>query len=150
RLILQRSSVLISMCTTNRPNRTITHLTLTHSLLSNPCAVHRDLPSFPTRRSSDLRETLIHRLTTPDGAAIGLRGEYLDAFERRDLDPTLHRKAYLEVLRQSGVSDERVAETIYASTVDVDSWVPYPDTEQALRASAHAGLAVGVLRDIAW
>src|SRR5699024_11913338 len=29
------------------------------------------------------RETLIHRLTTPDGAAIGLRGEYLDAFERR-------------------------------------------------------------------
>ena len=96
------------------------------------------------------RETLIHRLTTPDGAAIGLRGEYLDAFERRDLDPTLHRKAYLEVLRQSGVSDERVAETIYASTVDVDSWVPYPDTEQALRASADAGLAVGVLSNIAW
>src|SRR5699024_182641 len=90
------------------------------------------------------------RLTTPDGAAIGLRGEYLDAFERRDLDPALHRKAYLEVLRQSGVADDRVAEAIYASTVDVDSWVPYPDTERALRASADAGLAVGVLSNIAW
>lgn len=95
-------------------------------------------------------ETLIHRLTSSDGKKVGLRGEYLDAFEQRDLDPALHRKAYLEVLRQSGITNSAVAETIYESTVDPACWLPYPDTEQALTAVSNAGLGVGVLSNIAW
>lgn len=95
-------------------------------------------------------EALIYRLTNPDGKEIGLRGEYLDAFEQRDLDPALHRKAYLEVLRQSGITNPTVAKAIYETTVDTASWLPYPDTDRALKAVSGAGLAVGVLSNIAW
>jgi len=95
-------------------------------------------------------EQLIHRLTNPDGAAIGLHGAYLDAFQQRDLDPALHRKAYLEVLRQFGITEPDVAAAIYESTIDVESWLPYPDTGKALKAVNANGIAVGVLSNIAW
>lgn len=96
------------------------------------------------------REELMRRMTTASGGLTGLRGEYLHAWQNRDLDPELHRKAYLEVLRLSGVTDEGAANALYERTVDPLSWVPYPDTEAALKGLAAAGAAVGVLSNIAF
>lgn len=97
----------------------------------------------------DEREDLMLRLTTSRGS-VGLAGEYLDAWDSRDLDPDLHRKAYLEVLRLSGITDERNAVAIYERSVDPRFWVPYPDTESALKGLAGAGVPVGVLSNIAF
>lgn len=95
-------------------------------------------------------EELMRRMTTSSGGLVGLEGEYLQAWHDRDLDPMLHRKAYMEVLRCSGVTDERVAAAIYERTVDPMSWVPYPDTEATLKGLSGAGFAVGLLSNIAF
>lgn len=98
----------------------------------------------------DGREELMRRMTTAAGRLGGLRDEYLHAWENRDLDPELHRKAYLEVLRLSGVTDAHTANALYERTIDPLSWVPYPDTEAALKGLASAGVTTGVLSNIAF
>ena len=95
-------------------------------------------------------EELIRRMTTATGDKVGLTGEFLEAFERRDLDPALHRKAYLELLRLSGIADPTNATAIYESATHTGSWQPYPDTEKALKAVSAAGLALGVLSNTAF
>lgn len=100
--------------------------------------------------STEHAEELIRRMTTASGEKVGLTGEFLDAFERRDLDPALHRKAYLELLRLSGIADPANATSIYESAIHVGSWQPYPDTAKALKAVSGAGLALGVLSNTAF
>lgn len=100
--------------------------------------------------STEHAEELIRRMTTATGEKVGLTGEFLDAFERRDLDPALHRKAYLELLRLSGIADPANAASIYESATDAGSWQPYPDADKALKAASAAGLAVGVLSNTAF
>ncbi|SFP52817.1 Haloacid dehalogenase superfamily, subfamily IA, variant 2 with 3rd motif like haloacid dehalogenase/haloacid dehalogenase superfamily, subfamily IA, variant 3 with third motif having DD or ED/haloacid dehalogenase superfamily, subfamily IA, variant 1 with third motif having Dx(3-4)D or Dx(3-4)E [Amycolatopsis arida] len=93
---------------------------------------------------------LMRRMTAPVGQVVELSDEYLHAWHHRDLDPDLHRKVYLEVLRRSGVPRVEQAKALYDRLVDPEQWTPYPDTEAALKAAAGRGLTVGVLSNIAF
>src|SRR5437763_10066446 len=93
---------------------------------------------------------LMRRMTAPVGQVVELEPEYVYAWENRDRDPALHRKVYLEVLKQSGVPLEEQAVALYERLIDPTEWTPYPDTEAALKAAAERGLKVGVLSNIAF
>ncbi|MTD57944.1 HAD family hydrolase [Amycolatopsis pithecellobii] len=93
---------------------------------------------------------LMRRMTAPTGKVVELSDEYQYAWENRDLDPALHRKIYLEVLRRSGVPKLEQAEALYGRLIDPDEWTPYPDTEAVLKSCAGKGLKVGVLSNIAF
>lgn len=93
---------------------------------------------------------LMRRMTAPVTLTVDLDDEHRDAWERRDLDPELHRKAYLEILRQSGVPGIEQAETLYRKLIDPAAWTPYPDTAGVLEELSGAGIKVGVLSNIAF
>jgi HAD superfamily hydrolase (TIGR01509 family) len=90
---------------------------------------------------------LMRRMTAPIGQVVELDEEYQYAWHKRDLDPALHRKVYLEVLRRSGVHHQEQAAALYQRLITPGEWTPYPDTEAALKA---AGPRVGVLSNIAF
>lgn len=72
-------------------------------------------------------------------------------WDRRDLDPDAHRSVYQAAFRGAGMDvGPGVVERVYDKMLDPASWLPYPDTEAALRAVRAAGLPVGVLSNIAW
>ncbi len=93
---------------------------------------------------------LMRRMTAPTGKVVELSEEYQYAWENRDLDPALHEKIYIEVLRKSGLPRLDQAKALYDRLIDPDEWTPYPDTEAALKSSAGKGLKVGVLSNIAF
>lgn len=93
---------------------------------------------------------LMRRMTAPVGQVVQLDPEHQHAWDNRDLDPDLHEKVYLEVLRQSGVPNAEQAKALYTRLCDPSEWTPYPDTEAALKGSAERGLSVGVLSNIAF
>ncbi|WP_197318889.1 HAD family hydrolase [Saccharomonospora sp. NB11] len=93
---------------------------------------------------------LLRRMTAPVTLSVDLDDEHLHAWHHRDLDPTLHRKVYLEVLRQSGIPRVEQAKAVYRRLVDPSEWTPYPDTGDVLRGLAEAGTKVGVLSNIAF
>ena len=99
----------------------------------------------------DLAEQLeiMRRMTAPVGQVVQLEPEYQDAWENRDLDPVLHRKVYLEVLRRSGVLDGQ-AEQLYRRVVDPDFWTPYPDAADVLRRLHESGTRIAVISNIAF
>jgi HAD superfamily hydrolase (TIGR01509 family) len=94
------------------------------------------------------RATMIDVLTSPDTS---VPEELRDAWERRDLDPALHRTVYLAALRTAApdVADD-VLSTIYERVPDPASWQPYPDTRAALAGLRAAGVAVAVISNIPW
>ena len=71
------------------------------------------------------------------------------AWENRDLDPVLHRDAYLHVLQISGLSDEH-AQMLYQRVIDPVHWTPYPDTAAVLRGLRDRGVRTAVVSNIAW
>lgn len=93
---------------------------------------------------------LIRRMTAPTGKVVTLSQEYQHAWENRDLDPALHRKIYLEVLRKSGLPKAEQAKALYDRLIDPAEWTPYPDTEAVLKGAAGRGVKVGVLSNIAF
>ncbi|MBP2475159.1 HAD superfamily hydrolase (TIGR01509 family) [Crossiella equi] len=93
---------------------------------------------------------LMRRLTAPTGRLESLPPELHEAWDRRDLDPELHREVYLAALTGEGITEEAVAAKIYDRMLEPSGWQPYPDTERVLRALAEAGTPVGVLSNIAW
>ncbi|WP_158882331.1 HAD family hydrolase [Amycolatopsis anabasis] len=93
---------------------------------------------------------LMRRMTAPVGQVAKLDDEHQHAWENRDLDAGLHRKVYLEVLRQSGVPRVEQAKALYHRLIDPLQWTPYPDTEDVLKGTHEQGLAVGVLSNIAF
>jgi HAD superfamily hydrolase (TIGR01493 family) len=93
---------------------------------------------------------LMRRMTAPIGQVAELDDEHQHAWENRDLDPVLHKKVYLEVLKQSGVQRADQARALYDRLIKPSEWTPYPDTEAALKGSAGKGLRVGVLSNIAF
>ena len=92
---------------------------------------------------------IMRRMTAPSGQVVQLSDEYQYAWDNRDLDPGLHQKIYLEVLRKSGLRPEQ-AQALYDRLVDPTEWTPYPDTQAALKSVADTGLKVGVLSNIAF
>jgi HAD superfamily hydrolase (TIGR01509 family) len=93
---------------------------------------------------------LMRRMTAPVGQVVELDDEHKYAWENRDLDPELHRKVYLEVLKHSGVAHVEQARALYDRLITPGQWTPYPDTEAALKTSSDKGLRVGVLSNIAF
>ena len=76
-----------------------------------------------------------------------LRAEW----DNRDLDPETHRRVYLGAYRAAGMDKAPgIAERLYEGMIAPESWKPYPDTVEAVRAVRAAGLPVGVLSNIAW
>ncbi|MFD8494636.1 HAD family hydrolase [Amycolatopsis sp. NPDC059657] len=102
------------------------------------------------RLDLEAQTELMRRMTAPVGKVVDFDDEYTHAWENRDLDPGLHRKVYLEVLKQSGVPRLDQAVALYNRLIDPTQWTPYPDTEAVLKAAAGRGLKVGVLSNIAF
>ncbi|EHK86707.1 HAD family hydrolase [Saccharomonospora azurea] len=93
---------------------------------------------------------LLRRMTAPVTLTVDLDEEHLHAWHHRDLDPVLHRKVYLEVLRQSGIPRVEQAKALYRRLIDPSEWTPYPDTGEVLRGLSASGVTVGVLSNIAF
>lgn len=93
---------------------------------------------------------LMRRMTAPVGETVEFDDATRHAWRNRDLDPALHRQAYLHVLEQSGVTDRAQAESVYERVIDANSWTPYPDTESVLKKLAAESIRVGVLSNIAF
>ncbi|MFD7847362.1 HAD family hydrolase [Nocardia sp. NPDC059764] len=92
---------------------------------------------------------IMRRMTAPVGQFVEFDADGQYAWENRDLDPALHRRAYLEVLEQSGVPAAQ-AIRLYELMRDAGEWTPYPDTGEVLRALHGRGLRVGVVSNIAF
>lgn len=72
-----------------------------------------------------------------------------DAWGYRDLDPVMHREAYLHVLRESGLPDDH-AESLYLRCIDPAEWTVYPDTTEVLNTLRAKGIRTAVVSNIAW
>lgn len=72
-----------------------------------------------------------------------------DAWAHRDLDPAMHRDAYLHVLVESGLPEEH-AESLYARCIDPAEWSVYPDTAAVLKALRDNDIRTAVVSNIAW
>jgi HAD superfamily hydrolase (TIGR01509 family) len=92
---------------------------------------------------------LMRRLTAPVGRSVEMTPEAYHAWVNRDLEPHLHREAYLHVLRESGLADDH-AEILYRRAIDPSSWTPYPDTADVLKGLHSQGIKTAVVSNIAW
>ncbi|WP_433655894.1 HAD family hydrolase [Nocardia sp. CA-128927] len=103
-------------------------------------------------RAFDVHEKaeILRRMTAPVEQLVtfGTEGQY--AWDNRDLDPKLHRQAYMEVLRKSGVPTEDQADVLYRRLIDPMAWTPYPDVEEVLTLLAAQGIQVAVVSNIAF
>ncbi|MEV5832375.1 HAD family hydrolase [Nocardia sp. NPDC052112] len=93
---------------------------------------------------------ILDRMTTPVGHGADFDAAGRLAWERRDLDPALHRAAYHEVLRQAGVPTPALVERLYDWMLDALAWTPYPDTGAVLKTLAAQGIPVAVVSNIAF
>jgi HAD superfamily hydrolase (TIGR01509 family) len=89
------------------------------------------------------RAEVMDRLTHPTASVTH------HAWEHRDLDPALHREAYLHVLKASGLGDQH-AEQIYSCVTDPAEWAVYPDTAFVLKSLRLNGIGTAVVSNIAW
>jgi HAD superfamily hydrolase (TIGR01509 family) len=92
---------------------------------------------------------LMRRLTAPTGRSVEMDDEQYRNWVNRDLEPHLHREAYLHVLRESGVADHH-AEALYERLIDPASWTPYPDTAAVLTGLNRQGIRTAVVSNIAF
>jgi HAD superfamily hydrolase (TIGR01509 family) len=89
------------------------------------------------------RAEVMDRLTHPTA------GVTHHAWEYRDLDPALHREAYLHVLSNSGLADKH-AEELYRRVTDPAEWAVYPDTALVLKSLRQNGIRTAVVSNVAW
>ena len=109
-------------------------------------------PGWPSGAADDAaRARLTDVLTAPTMSNELLPPDLAQAWERRDLDPDVHRTVYLAMLAGSGVElTPEETDTVYESLTDPLAWRPYPDTEPLLRELRDAGVPVAVVSNIAW
>ncbi|MCP9274187.1 HAD family hydrolase [Mycolicibacterium arenosum] len=92
---------------------------------------------------------LMRRLTAPTGRSVEMNDEQYRNWVNRDLEPHLHREAYLHVLRESGVAQHH-AEALYDKLIDPANWTPYPDTARVLAGLTRQGRKTAVVSNIAF
>jgi HAD superfamily hydrolase (TIGR01509 family) len=93
---------------------------------------------------------LMQVLTAPVAPGTHLPVQLVDDWQRRDLDPEIHRTVYTESLRQAGLTEPGLAERGYERMLDPASWAVYPDVRAALERLRDAGIPVAVVSNIAW
>jgi HAD superfamily hydrolase (TIGR01509 family) len=69
-------------------------------------------------------------------------------WERRDLDPSAHRAVYTELMRMAELPWPGIEDLLYEQHWHSRTWVPYPDTRQALESLHDRGIPVAVLSNI--
>lgn len=89
------------------------------------------------------RAAVMDRMTHPTATVTH------DAWAYRDLDPAMHRQAYLHVLQESGLADEH-ARALYHRCIDPGEWQVYPDTAPVLESLRAEGIRTAVVSNIAW
>ncbi|MCB1266007.1 MAG: HAD-IA family hydrolase [Mycobacterium sp.] len=104
-----------------------------------------DMPGVDEQFQAELME----RLTHPTGSGVRMTERAYHAWLHRDLEPALHREAYMHVLQVSGLADQH-ARALYQRVIDPASWTPYPDTSTVLNALPHKGIRTAVVSNIAW
>lgn len=92
---------------------------------------------------------LMRRVTAPTGSTVPMNTQQQHNWANRDLEPHLHREAYLHVLRESGLTGEDAA-ALYPKLVDPASWTPYPDTAAVLNGLRGNGIKTAVVSNIAF
>jgi HAD superfamily hydrolase (TIGR01509 family) len=92
---------------------------------------------------------LMRRLTAPTGRSVDMDDEQYRNWVNRDLEPHLHREAYLHVLRESGLTDEH-AESLYGLLIEPANWTVYPDTAAVLESLHRQGIKTAVVSNIAF
>uniref|UniRef100_V5X8L3 Haloacid dehalogenase n=1 Tax=Mycolicibacterium neoaurum VKM Ac-1815D TaxID=700508 RepID=V5X8L3_MYCNE len=92
---------------------------------------------------------LMRRVTAPTGSTVPMNTQQQHNWANRDLEPHLHREAYLHVLRESGLTGEDAA-ALYPKLVDPASWTPYPDTTAVLNGLRGNGIKTAVVSNIAF
>ena len=92
---------------------------------------------------------LMRRVTAPTGSSVPMNAEQQHNWANRDLEPHLHREAYLHVLRESGLTGAD-ADALYPKLVDPASWTPYPDAAAALNGLRANGIKTAVVSNIAF
>lgn len=92
---------------------------------------------------------LMRRVTAPTGSTVPMDAQQQHNWANRDLEPHLHREAYLHVLRESGLTGEDAA-ALYPKLVDPASWTPYPDTAAVLNGLRGNGIKTAVVSNIAF
>lgn len=92
---------------------------------------------------------LMRRLTAPTGRSVAMNDEQYRNWLNRDLEPHLHREAYMHVLRESGVARDH-AEALYALLIDPANWTAYADTAAVLASLKRQGLRTAVVSNIAF
>ncbi|MFJ2663324.1 HAD family hydrolase [Nocardia fluminea] len=92
---------------------------------------------------------VMRRMTAPVEQFMTFDAVGQHAWDNRDLDPALHRHAYLEVLRGSDVPEAK-AIRLYERLTDPLAWTPYPDTGTVLRSLAAQGIPIGIVSNIAY
>ncbi|GAC83845.1 putative hydrolase [Gordonia paraffinivorans NBRC 108238] len=100
--------------------------------------------------SPERQDEIIRRMVAPVGTPDGVVGEDRIAWERRDLDPRLHRQGYLALLRTLGLSDPVHANSLYDRVLEPESWTPFADTVEVLRRLSAAGIPIGIVSNIAF
>ncbi|MBF6209559.1 HAD-IA family hydrolase [Nocardia puris] len=98
----------------------------------------------------EAKAEILRRMTAPVEQFMTFDAQGQHAWDNRDLDPALHRHAYLEVLRHSGVPSEEQAVRLYGRLIDPLAWTPYPDTGAVLEFLAAQGIPVGIVSNIAF
>ena len=96
----------------------------------------------------DHQAELIRRLTQPVGLTVDITDDDRNAWRNRDLDPKLHRQAYVSILRASGLTVPGHAEALYERVLEPDSWIAYPDTIPVLKSLSRQGIPVGIVSNI--
>ncbi|MBF6470353.1 MULTISPECIES: HAD family hydrolase [Nocardia] len=106
--------------------------------------------TWPDGRAFDVGEKaeIMRRMTAPVDHTAEFDAETQYAWDHRDLDPALHRKVMMHVLRDSGVPTDEDAERLYARLLDPLEWTPYPDSEAVLNHLAAQGVPVAVVSNI--
>ncbi|MBF6217432.1 HAD-IA family hydrolase [Nocardia abscessus] len=106
--------------------------------------------TWPDGRAFDVGEKaeIMRRMTAPVDHTAEFDAETQYAWDHRDLDPALHRKVMMHVLRDSGVPTDEDAERLYARLLDPLEWTPYPDSEAVLNHLTAQGVPVAVVSNI--
>ena len=104
---------------------------------------------LPGNADAERAQHLMQVMTAPVGPSAHLPADLADDWQRRDLDPVIHRRVYTESLRQAGLPPD-LAEIGYDRMLDPTSWAVYPDVRPALERLHAAGVPVAVVSNIAW